>query len=389
MMELWKVEQEIRYMEKNLMDKINIKKKKILFLSNHFITLYSFRKELINKLLSDNCEVYVSMPKSEDNIYFKNLGCIIIETQIDRRGVNPIKDLSLLISYFRIIKDVKPDLIFSYTIKPNIYGAIAANILKVKQICNITGTGNTFLHRSLISRIVILLYKVSVKHSYKVYFQNTGDKDFFVINNMIKNNWELLPGSGVNLKEYALASYPSDDCINFIFIGRVMQLKGIDEYLEAAKYIREHYDKTHFFIAGWNEEKRYIRYIKEYCEKGYVEYIGFQNDIKKWIKKCHCTILPSHGGEGIPNVLLESAAMGRVCIASNINGSKEVIDNGKSGYLFKVANQKDLIEKIECFLKLSHKEKYLMGLAGHRKVEKEFDREFVIQKYMREIYYEK
>jgi len=360
-------------------------KKKILILSNHFITLYNFRKELIKNLVEDGNEVFISIPKADENSFFSEMGCKIIETNVDRRGINPTKDFKLIVNYIKLMKNIKPDIIFSYTIKPNIYGCIASNITKNIQISNITGTGATFLKKNIVSRIVKMLYKISIKKSYKVFFQNSGDKDFFIENKMIKDNYEMLPGSGVNLMQYELHDLPAEDEVNFIFIGRVMKLKGIDEYLECAKIIKEKYVKTNFYIAGFVEEEEYKEVIDEYHKKGIINYIGFQKDIKGWIQKCHCTVLPSHGGEGIPNVLLESCAMGRICIASRINGSKDVVLDGITGYLFETGSSVDLIDKVEKFIKLSYKEKLNMGIAGRGKVEKQFDRQSVINAYMEEV----
>lgn len=359
--------------------------KKVLILSNHFITLYNFRKELVKKLIEEGNQVFISMPRADENSFFTDMGCKIIETYVDRRGVNPIRDLKLILNYIKIMKKLKPDIIFSYTIKPNIYGCIASNITKSKQISNITGTGATFLKRNIVSFIAKMLYKISLKKSYKVFFQNSGDRDFFIKNKMIKNNYAMLPGSGVNLEQYELCELPAEDEINFIFIGRVMKLKGIDEYLECAKTIKTKYPKTNFYVAGFIEEGKYKEIIDDYNEKGIVNYLGFQKDIKSWIKKCYCTILPSHGGEGVPNVLLESAAMGRICIASKINGCRDVIDDGVTGYLFEAGNAKDLIDKVDKFLKLDYKAKKQMGLAGRKKVERKFDRKIVIKTYLKEI----
>lgn len=359
--------------------------KRILILSNHFITLFNFRKELIMKLVEDEHDVFIAMPKSDENHFFMDMGCKIVEVPIDRRGVNPISDLGLIFSYIRIMKQLRPDIVFSYTIKPNIYGCIASNITNCRQISNITGTGATFLKKDVVSSIVKMLYKLSIKRSYKVFFQNSGDKDFFVKNRLVKKNFGMLPGSGVNLEQYSMTGMPDSDEINFIFMGRVMKLKGIDQYLACAKTIKAKYANTHFYVAGFLEEDSYQKIIGDYNERGIIKYIGFQKDIKSWIKKCHCVILPSFGGEGIPNVLLESAAMGRVCIASNVNGSKDVVDDGITGYLFKAGNSDDLIAKVEQFMQLSDDERCRMGLLGRAKVEKQFDRRIVIESYLNEL----
>lgn len=360
----------------------------VLFLANHFITLYAFRKELIQKLREEGHEVYLSIPKDENN-YFSNLGCHIILTEINRHGINPIKDFKLIVFYKKMIRKINPDIIFSYTIKPNIYGSLVTSTVpfgkKYVQICNITGTGATFLKDDAIAKICKLLYKISVRNCYKVFFQNTTDKNFFVENGLVKDNYEMLPGSGCNLQEHAFEPMPENETIRFIFIGRVMKLKGIDEYLQAAKCIKEKYSNTEFIIAGWNEEESYKKILAEYQKKGYVNYIGFRNDIKDWIEKCHCTILPSHGGEGVPNVLLESAAAGRVCIGAKSSGITDVIEDGVTGYLFETGCADDLIAQIERFLKLSAEQQAAMGLAGRKRIEREFDRRIVINRYMREV----
>lgn len=339
---------------------------------------------MINEMVQQGHKIYLSLPKSKENQYFEDLGCTIIETEIDRRGVNPIKDLKLIRFYKKMIPLVDPDIIFSYTIKPNIYGTIVSNG-KYRQICNITGTGATFLKRSIVSSICKIMYRCSIKKCYKVFFQNTGDRDFFIKEGLVKNNYAMLPGSGCNLQQHTFKPLPQDNEIRFLFIGRVMKLKGIDEFLQAAEIIKKKYSNTRFFIAGWNEQPEYMKLVENAQKAGWVEYIGFRKDIDQWIEKCHCTILPSHGGEGVPNVLLESAATGRICIGSRINGTINVIEDGKTGYLFNTGDGVDLARQIEKFIHLTPEEKAIMGKAGREKVEREFDRQIVIKAYMDEV----
>ena len=358
--------------------------KKILFLSNHFITLFAFRKELIKRLCERGHEVYISSPEDEQFSYFEEMGCKIIPTAMSRRGKNPVEDMKLVADYKRIMGEVKPDIIFSYTIKPNIYGCMASNALGYKQVCNVTGTGTTFMSESMLAKLSRVLYKLSMKKAYKVYFQNTGDRDYFISHKMIKDNWEMLPGSGVNLEQHQLCPMPSDDELRFIYIGRLMGMKGVEQYLEAARVIKERHPNTKFYAAGFVEEDKYKPMVEEYHEKGIIEYLGFRKDIDNWIEHCHCTVLPSLGGEGVPNVLLESAATGRVCIAPNIHGSRQVVDNGVTGWPFSPGNTEALIEKLESFIALSHEERVEMGLKGRERMEKLFDREIVIGKYIGE-----
>ena len=359
--------------------------KKILILSNHYITIYAFRRELVAELCARGHRVYISSPHDERNGYFEKLGCTMIDTPMSRRGMNPAEDIKLVRQYKKMMAELKPDVIFSYTIKPNIYGAMASNPLGMKQVCNITGTGATFLKENLLSKLVRQLYRMSIRKCYKVFFQNTGDRDYFISHGMVKNNYDLLPGSGVNLSQHSLTEMPDEEEIRFIYVGRVMAVKGIDEYLECARVIRELVPNTRFYIAGFIEEEKYRQLVEHYAAIGVVEDLGFQDDIDRWLRHCHCVILPSLGGEGVPNVLLEAAATGRPCIASDVNGSVDVVEDGVNGYIFRRGDAASLIEKTEQFLSLSHEEKRQMGLRGHEKVAREFDRKIVMDKYLGEL----
>ncbi len=361
------------------------KNKTVLFLSNHFITLYNFRRELIERLCSEGYDVVISQPEDERNRYFEALGCRIIPTPMSRHGMNPVEDMKLITAYRRLIPAVDPHIIFSYTIKPNVYGAIALSGMKYRQVCNITGTGATFLKEGMLSRIARMLYRLGVKKAYKVFFQNSSDRDYFVSHRMVGDNYAMLPGSGVNLQQHSLHEFPPCDTVNFIYIGRIVSVKGIRQYLDCAGYIRAKYPNTCFYMAGFIDDPAFETVIPQYHEQGVINYLGFCKDIGSRIQKCHCTILPSLGGEGVPNVLLESAATGRVCIASDIPGSRDVVEDGVTGYLFTPGSSQELIQKVEEFLSLSDGEKAEMGLRGRRRMEEMFDREQVISAYMQEV----
>ena len=359
--------------------------KTVLFLSNHFITLYFFRRELIERLLEHGHRVVLSLPDDERNTFFAEQGCEIIVTPMSRRGLNPVEDLKLLANYRRIMREIRPDVIFSYTSKPDIYGTLASNRLGYRQVCNITGLGSSLVYDNLLAKTVRALYRISIKHCYKVFFQNSGDKDYFVRYRIVKDNWDLLPGSGVNLEQHALTPMPDDGEIRFLYSGRIMAVKGIDQLLDCAKAVRERHPNTRFYLAGFIEQEKLRAPIEAAQAAGYVEYLGFQKDIDSWIRRCHCTILPSLGGEGVPNAVLESAATGRACIVSDINGSRDAVDDGVTGYLFRPGDSGDLTDKVERFLALSKEERERMGLAGHEKAAREFDREIVIQRYLQEV----
>jgi glycosyltransferase involved in cell wall biosynthesis len=369
-------------------------KKKILILANNDVGLYKFRKELIEELIFPGSfikdrigkpyEIILALPDGKFIKEFKNMGCRFIDIPIDRRGINPLKDLKLLCKYNEIIRKVKPDIVLGYTIKPNIYGGIASSLNNIPYIVNITGLGTAVENKGLLQIITLTLYRIALRKVKTVFFQNKDNEEFFTKHKLCIGKHKMLPGSGVNLEYYDLMEYPKADTVDFVFIARIMKEKGIEEYLEAAKVIRKKYSYTRFHICGFCEQN-YEEKIKKLVEDNVVIYHGLVSDMKEIYRNTHCTIHPTFYPEGLSNVLLESAASGRPIITTNRSGCREVIEDGKNGYLVKERNSKGLIEKIEKFLSLTQEERKSMGLAGHKKIEKEFNREIVIKKYLEEI----
>lgn len=359
--------------------------KKVLMLGNHEIVIYNFRRELIERMIEEGYDVYVSLPYGPKVEHLKQMGCKFIDTQINRRNTNPIEDIKLFINYIKILKQVKPDVVLTYTVKPNVYGGIACRVTKTPYICNVTGLGSGYLNGGIVQNIVKNLSKLSFTRANRVFFQNTADMELLTKQNVVSNNSRLLPGSGVNLNNYNVLPYPSEDePINFNFVARVMKDKGIDEYLEAARIIKQKYKNTVFNVIGMIDQPHYKEVLEKYEKEGIIKYHGFQVDMRPFIEKCNCTINPSYT-EGMSNVLLESSACGRPIIASNIPGCREIIEEGINGYTFEVKNVNSLINKIEKFIKSNHEEKINMGILGRKKVEKEFDREIVVNTYVKEI----
>lgn len=358
--------------------------KKVLILVNHDVVIYNFRKELVERLLNDQYEVYISSPYGERIDSLVEIGCKYIETSIKRHGTNIIEELKLLFNYKRIIRKLEPDIVLSYTIKPNIYGGIACKLLKIPYIANITGLGTAVESEGIMQRISIILYKLAFKKVTCVFFQNEENRKFFIDNNIAVNKQRLIPGSGVNLNHFNVLEYPPDKIVEFAFISRIMKEKGIEQYLKAAEFIRDKYPNTRFHICGFCEEA-YESKLQTLHERGIINYHGMQRDVRKILAKTHCTIHPTYYPEGMSNVLLESAACGRPIITTNRSGCREIVDDGVNGYIVEQQNVQDLIEKIEKFIKLSYDEKKNMGLAGRKKVEIQFDREIVVEAYMNEI----
>ncbi|MBX9974448.1 glycosyltransferase family 4 protein [Cytobacillus firmus] len=357
---------------------------KILVLANFGMGLYNFRKELLEELIKQDHEIYISLPNDEYVSKLEELGCKFINTPVSRRGTNPITDLKLLMKYTTIIRSIKPDLVLTYTIKPNVYGGLACRLANVPYISNITGLGTAVENGGLLQKITLFLYKISLKRAKCVFFQNKENKEMFIKKDIIKGNYKLIPGSGVNLNHYTLLEYPSNHNINFLFISRVMKEKGIDEYLDAAGYIKGKYPNTVFHIVGFCEDS-YEGILREMQEKGIIKYHGKQNDVREFHKFSHCIIHPTYYPEGMSNVLLESAACGRPIITTDRAGCREIVDESLNGFKVKQQSSQHLIKTIEKFLKLNHKEKKQLGLEGRKKVEKEFDRRIVVDAYIGEI----
>lgn len=368
--------------------------KKILILANNDVGLYKFRKELLEELIypgsfikgrkEDSCEVFIALPNGKFIKKLEEMGCHFIDIPVDRRGINPFKDLKLIYQYNKVIKKVKPDIVLGYTIKPNIYGGMVSSWNNIPYVVNITGLGTAVENKGLLQTITLFLYSIALKKVKTVFFQNEDNEEFFTKHKLCIGKHKMLPGSGVNLKYYDLMEYPKADTVDFVFIARIMREKGIEEYLEAAKIIRKKYPHTRFHICGFCEQN-YEEKIKRLVEDNIVIYHGLVSEMKEIYKNIHCTIHPTFYPEGLSNVLLESAASGRPIITTNRSGCREVIEDGINGYLIKERDSKDLIEKIEKFLSLTQEERKAMGLAGRKKIEKEFDRKIVVGKYLDEI----
>ena len=356
---------------------------RILILTNHDLGLYKFRKEVLETLLKEN-EVFVSMPRGIFTDKIIEMGCHYIDTSFERKGKNPFKDLELLSFYKKTIKEVKPDVVLTYTIKPNVYGGLACQQLKVPYIANVIGLGSAIENGGLLQLISLNLYKLGLKKADMVFFQNDANRDFMLKKNAVGKNYDMLPGSGVNLSQYEVSEFPSDKTIDFTYVGRLMKEKGFELYTEAAKYITGKYPNTRFHVCGPDEDN-YRELVKELSEKDILIYEGYVDDMKEVYKRVQCTIHPTYYPEGMSNVLLESLACGRPIITTDRPGCKEIVEDGVNGFVVKQNDLDDLIKKIEKYLSLPNEERKQMGLNGRRKVEKEFDRNIVINKYLNAI----
>lgn len=361
--------------------------KRVLILGNSSLVVFGMRGELVERLVKDGYEVTVSFPTDaigKENNPAKEYGCTYIETAIDRRGTNVFRDAALLKAYIKLLKDVKPDAVLTYTVKCSIYGGMACRLQKVPYFVNITGLGTGLAEGGLKQKLLVKLYQIAMKSANCVFFQNQNDRQFFVDHKIRYKADSLLPGSGVNLEKYTPIPYPEDDKLVFTYIARVMKAKGIDEFLAAARTIKQERPNTEFHICGFYEDD-YKEIIEEAEKTGTVTYHGQVSDVRPYEAISHCIVLPTYHPEGISNVLLEAAACARPLITTDRYGCKEVVDDGVNGYLIRERDSQDLIEKMRKFIALPWEARRDMGLAGRAKVEKEFDRQIVVERYMQEL----
>lgn len=356
---------------------------KVLVLANNAGGLYGFRGELLQALLKSGFQVFFCVPEGHEDLAVQkltSLGCRHIRTQMNRRGVNPLEDLRLVKRYEHAVREVAPDVILSYTIKPNIYGSYAARRYRVPIILNVTGIGSS-LSDGRLKLVVRPLYKFACKNATLVFFQNSANLRYFLDSRMVEPSKAfLIPGSGVNLERFKpLKKRQNDGVVKFLFISRIMREKGIDEYLAAAGQIRRKYPNTEFQILGPFEEQRYRQFIEGNPD---VRYLGVSDDVRDQIREVDCVVHPSFYNEGMSNVLLEGAAMGKPLLASSIPGCREVVDDGVNGFIVEPRSVGSLVIAIESFLNLGEQERARMGEASRRKVEREFDRNFVVSAYL-------
>lgn len=360
---------------------------KILILANDYKTLANFRMELLERLVSLDHEVILSLPKDERNAAFCERGCKILEAPISRHGTNPLKELKLIRTYKKQIKAVRPDCVLTFTVKPNIYGSIAAAALKVPHINNVTGMGSVMQSESLMKKLMLRLQKYAYRKSSCVFFQNAGNRDYFESRGVIRGQGRLLPGSGVNLKLHSFSDYPDErPYLDFVVVSRLRQDKGYDELFSMIDRLFPQYPNIRCQIIGWIEEERYREILERYRDNDRIIYHGelTQAQVHDVLRSCHCLIHPSYH-EGMANVVMEAAAAGRPCLVSDIHGCKEGIDEGITGFSFEACSVEALAQSVEKFLTLSQEKHAQMGQKAREKMEKEFDREIVIKKYLEQI----
>ena len=360
--------------------------KRILVLANNDVGLYRFRKDLLKTLLKMGHEVYISLPDGGFVPELVRLGCCYLETPIDRRGINPLHDGKLFCRYRSLLREVRPDLVITYTVKPNIYGGLTCRMAHIPYAVNITGLGSAIEKGGWLKRFVLALYKPALKSASVVFFENMGNRDTLVATGVVpKGRDVVLNGAGVNLEDYPYQPYPQEEPVRFLFVGRVMHEKGVDELFAAAKRMKQKYgEQVEFHIVGSFEEA-YKPVMDELEQAGIVKYHGYQSDMKPFYAMAHCIVLPSYH-EGMSNVLLEAAASGRPLITSDISGCREAVEEGVSGYLCQPRDTDSLNAAMERFVTLSNDEKAEMGRCGRERMKERFDKSVIVEKTKNAIF---
>lgn len=342
--------------------------------------LYDFRNEFVEALLKEN-QVFISLP---DDVKTKELteeGCQIIKTPINRRGINPIEDLKLYRTYHNMMKELQPDLVITYTIKPNIYGGFCAGQVKIPYIATITGLGGAFDRTGLFLQLIVHMYRAGLRKAACVFFQNGENRNIFRKHRILGQKDKLVMGSGVSLKRHIFEPYPKRDETHFLFVGRVMKERGILEYMDAAKTL--HSDKVFFDILGYCDED-YQEMLDQAEQNGVIRQLGFHTEVHPYLADADAIVIASFH-EGMSNSLIEAAATGRPVIASNISGCLEAFEEGKTGFGFTPGKAEELIAAMKKFLSLTYEERAKMGQDAREKMEREFDRTLVTGAYMEEV----
>ena len=356
---------------------------KILILANFDVGLYQFRRELIEALLKEH-QVLLSLPDGDLIQPLEEMGCRFFDTPMERRGINPVKDLDLFLRYIKLLRQQKPDLVITYTIKPNIYGGLACRLLRIPYAVNITGLGTAFQKQGMLRKLVTFLYRTALKKARVVFFENSGNRQVFLDEGIVAENKTcLLSGAGVNLEHYAYAPYPEAGTTRFLFVGRVMKEKGVEELFAAMERLHAEGADCCLDVLGGYEEN-YADTIRNYEQQGWLHYHGYVTDVRPFIEKAHCFVLPSYH-EGMANTNLECAAMGRPLITSDIPGCKEAVVERESGLLCKPKDPDSLYETMKYFLTIPSDQRAQMGKAGRRHMEEVFDKKKVVEETMKAL----
>jgi glycosyltransferase involved in cell wall biosynthesis len=350
--------------------------------------IYNFRKNTIAALLQQGYQVIAIAPEDEYSAKLSELGCKFIDIKIDQGGTNPVRDIKTFFDFYHIYKTTKIDVVLNFTPKNNIYSTLAAHFNNTKAINNIAGLGILFINESITSKIAKFLYKISQSKASKLFFQNEEDRQLFLenkITTMVPT--DRLPGSGVDLSRFTLTPAPDDNKVRFLLIARMLYDKGIQQYVDAARNLKQKYGtNVELCLLGFldvnNPSAVSTVDMNSWVEEGIINYLGVSDNVEQEIAKVDCMVLPSYYREGVPKSLLEAGSMGKPIVTTDSVGCRETVDDGINGYLCEPRSSESLTEKLSLIIEMSHEQRLEMGLKSREKIQKEFDEKIVINKYL-------
>ncbi|MEP2182398.1 glycosyltransferase family 4 protein [Roseibium sp.] len=352
--------------------------------------VWNFRRPVVKALLEAGHRVTILAPDGERAEDLRAMGCRFVPLEMNVKGLNPVQDYRLMQRFTRIFYTQAPDVVLSYTIKNNLFGAMAARTCGIPFIPNVTGLGTAFLSGGALQRVAEILYRRAFRNLQTVFFQNSDDRDLFIARQLVTaEQAHILPGSGIDLEDFPVAPYSAGaNETRFLLIGRLLRDKGIHEYIGAARRLKAKGIPARFQLLGaaGSENRTAIsrETLADWEAEGVVEYLGTTSDVRPHIAQAHCVVLPSYR-EGAPRTLIEAASMARPLIASNVPGCTTVVDDGVNGYLCTVKSGESLAEACIRFVRLPEVEKVAMGLSGRAKMVAEFDQAIVVAAYKKEI----
>ena len=368
-----------------------MKPKKVVIVANTVWSIINFRAGLIRALVESGYEVVTVAPPDEYAARLPDLGCRYTPLPIDGGGTHPGRDLLLLWRLLRLLRRERPDVYLGYTVKPNIYGSLAARTLGIPVINAITGLGAAFSRQNWLTLLVRGLYRLALTRSAKVFFQNEDDRRLFVDSRLVSpTKTDRIPGSGVDVERFKPVSLPAHhNRFRFLLIARMLYDKGVGEYVKAAQIVKRSSANAEFCLLGFldvqNPTAISRRQMDMWVAQGVVRYLGVSEDVREVIAKADCIVLPSYYREGVPRTLLEAAAMGRPIITTDSVGCREVVEDGVNGFICRTRDEWDLAKKMKEMLMLSEQERVEMGRRGREKMEREFDERIVIDRYLEVI----
>ena len=369
---------------------------KVLIALNSSWNLLNFRAGLIRALVAAGYEVVAIAPVDAYSARLSELGCRFVALPMDNKGTHPLHDLLLFLQFWLLLRGERPDVLLAYTVKPNVYGSLAAGLLGIPVVNNIAGLGAVFIKGGWLARLVRGLYRLALRRSAKVFFQNRDDRALFDDAGLIKpEKTDLLPGSGIDLARFSaeekssmLSAKDVGRPFRFLLIARMLRDKGVVEYVAAAKQVRARWPNVECALLGFldvqNPAAISTEEMNAWVAAGDVHYLGVSDDVRLEIAQADCIVLPSYR-EGTPRTLLEAAAMAKPIITTDAVGCREVVDDGVNGYLCQVRDADDLAAKMHAMLGLSVAERAAMGQAGRKKMELQFDEKIVINKYLQMV----